>query len=206
MKYNGLPLKQGLYDPQFEHDACGIGFVAHIKGKQSNEIVHQALTILTNLDHRGGQGSESNTGDGAGILMQIPHSFLAKECEKRNLKLPAPGEYGVGMLFLSPDPAERKASERILEDIIKEEGQELLGWRTVPVDNNLLGDSAKASQPYIRQVFVQKNESLASDLDFERKLYVIRKRAENAIRGAKIPGGSYFYFASFSAATIVYKG
>jgi glutamate synthase (NADPH/NADH) large chain len=205
MKQFGFPPKQGLYDPQFEHDACGIGFVAHIKGKQSNEIIHQALTILTNLDHRGGQGSETNTGDGAGILMQIPHTFLSKECDKRNMKLPAPSEYGVGMLFLSPDPVERKNCEKILEKMIEEEGHSLIGWRTVPVDNNLLGNSAKASQPYIRQIFVAKNED-QNNLDFERKLYVIRKRAENAIRGAKIPGGNYFYFASFSSNTIVYKG
>jgi glutamate synthase (NADPH/NADH) large chain len=206
MKQFGLPPKQGLYDPQFEHDACGIGFVANIKGKQSNEIVRQALTILTNLDHRGGQGSETNTGDGAGILMQIPHTFLSKECEKRNVKLPAPGEYGVGMLFLSPDPTERKKHEQMLEKVIEEEGQILIGWRTVPVDNNLLGDSARSAQPYIRQVFVGKNPELSTNLDFERKLYVIRKRVENAIRGAQIPGGNYFYFASFSSNTIVYKG
>lgn len=206
MKHFGLPTKQGLYDPQFEHDACGIGFVANIKGKQSNEIIHQALTILTNLDHRGGQGSETNTGDGAGILMQIPHKFLSKECEKRNIKLPEQGSYGVGMLFLSPDPAERKQAEKIIEEIIMEEEQHVIGWRTVPVDNSLLGNSARASQPYIRQIFVEKNNEVNTGMDFERKLYIIRKRAENAIRGAQIPGGNYFYFSSFSSNTIVYKG
>jgi glutamate synthase (NADPH/NADH) large chain len=206
MKRIGLPSKQGLYDPQFEHDACGIGFVANIKGKKSNDIVRQALTILTNLDHRGGQGSENNTGDGAGILIQIPHKFLSKECSKRNFYLPEPGEYGVGMVFMTPDPAARKNCERIVEEIIQEEGQTLLGWRTVPSDNSLLGNAAKSSQPFIRQVFVGKASETLDELAFERKLYVIRKRAENAMKQAEAAGGEYFYFSSFSSNTIVYKG
>ncbi len=203
---NGLPAKQGLYDPQFEHDACGIGFVANIKGKQSNEIVHQALTILANLDHRGGQGSETNTGDGAGILMQIPHSFLKKECAKENISLPAAGEYGAGMLFLPPDACQRGKCEQILETIIKEEGQTLLGWRTVPANNSSLGKTAKSVQPFIRQVFIAPNPEIKDNLAFERKLYVIRKRAKKAIRHSGLEGGEYFYFASLSTRTIVYKG
>lgn len=206
MKRIGLPQKQGLYDPQFEHDACGIGFVANIKGKKSNEIVRQALTILTNLDHRGGQGCETNTGDGAGILMQIPHKFLQKECEKRNIRLPSPGEYGVGMVFFSPDPAQRQNCEKILENVIMEEGQQLLGWRTVPTDDSLLGETAKSCQPLIRQIFVGKSAGIQDPEAFDRKLYVIRKRAEREIRFSGMEGGNYFYFASFSSNTIVYKG
>ncbi len=207
MKKMGIPSKQGLYDPRFEHDACGIGFVAHIKGKQSNDIVHQALTILTNLDHRGGQGSETNSGDGAGILLQIPHKFLKKEALKKNITLPESGDYGVGMAFFSPEPGERQQAEEVLENIIKEEGQKLIGWRTVPVDNTLLGEAARSTQPVIRQVFIARDSGVEAGIAFERKLYVIRKRAENAIRGEEpIPGGDYFYFASLSSKTIVYKG
>ncbi len=206
MKPFGLPPKQGLYDPQFEHDACGIGFVANIKGKKSNGIVRQALTILTNLDHRGGQGSETNTGDGAGILIQIPHLFLKEELNKRNIKLPKPGEYGVGMGFFTPVPEQRKECEKTLETIVQEEGQTVIGWRTVPTDNTLLGDAAKASEPFIRQIFIGRGPGLDSQDDFERKLYAIRKRAEQAIRYAGMAGGDYFYFASLSSRTIVYKG
>lgn len=202
----GLPVKQGLYDPQYEHDACGIGFVANIKGRKSNEILRQALTILTNLDHRGGQGAETNTGDGAGILFQIPHTFLVKELDKRNIKLPAPGEYGVGMVFFSPNPTLRKHCEKLLEDIIIEEGQTLLGWRTVPTEDTLLGESAKSVEPFIRQVFIGRNEDLKDAAAFERKLYVIRKRAEKAIHYSAVEGGEYFYFSSLSSTTIVYKG
>ncbi len=206
MKQLGLPSKQGLYDPRFEHDACGIGFVANIKGKKSNEIVHQALTILTNLDHRGGQGSETNTGDGAGILMQIPHKFLKKELDKKNITLPKPGHYGVGMVFFSPDPNQRRACRKILETIIEEEGQTLIGWRTVPTDDALLGDAAKSAEPEIRQVFIGRSADLKDELAFERKLYVIRKRTEHAIRTSGMEGGEFFYFASLSCSTIVYKG
>ncbi|MDB5084205.1 MAG: hypothetical protein JWN30_1091, partial [Bacilli bacterium] len=142
MKRIGLPQKQGLYDPQFEHDACGIGFVANIKGKKSNQIVHQALQVLCNLDHRGGQGSEKNTGDGAGILIQIPHKFFAKVCGSENIHLPGEGKYGVGMAFLPPDAQQRDDCEKLVNDIIIEEGQQLLGWRTVPTDHASLGDTA----------------------------------------------------------------
>jgi glutamate synthase (ferredoxin) len=206
MTLHGLPKKQGLYDPQFEHDACGIGFVAHIKGKRSNEIVRQALTILTNLDHRGGQGAETNTGDGAGILIQLPHKFLKKELEKLNVTLPKAGEYGVGMVFLSADPTHRVACEKQLEAIIAEEGLSFIGWRTVPTDNTLLGEQAKAAQPYIRQVFIGKGKVALDALAFERKLYLVRKRVEHAVAQQNLAGGGSFYFASFSSETIVYKG
>jgi len=207
MEHLGFPPKQGLYDPQFEHDSCGIGFVVNIKGKKSNEIVRQALTILLNLDHRGGCGCEPNTGDGAGILMQMPHKFLKKVAAEVGINLPSYGEYGAGMVFLPPDPVLRRDCEERLEDIIKEEGQHLLGWRTVPTDDSTLGKTAKSCEPFVRQVFIERNSKIKDDMDFERKLYVIRKRAQNIIRySGMIKGGSYFYVPSLSYKTLVYKG
>lgn len=202
MNRKGLPGKQGLYDPQFEHDACGIGFVANIKGKPSHEIVGQALNVLCNLDHRGGQGCETNTGDGAGILLQIPHRFLETECGKEGIELPERGQYGVGMVFLPQDAAARAACEKILEDHVAAAGQTLLGWRTVPTDHSSLGDSAKSVEPFVRQIFIGANG--VEELAFERKLYVIRKRTENAVRALSFE--QPLYFASLSSRTIVYKG
>ncbi|MGE5618906.1 MAG: glutamate synthase large subunit [Sphingomonadaceae bacterium] len=204
----GFPPKQGLYDPQWERDACGIGFVVNIKGKKSNEIVRQAITVLTNLTHRGACGCEPNTGDGAGILLQIPHAFFQKVCAQEFIRLPAPGQYGVGMVFLSPNEADRRACERKLEAIVAEEGQVPLGWRTVPTNDWSLGDTARAAEPVVRQIFVGRNPDLADDMAFERKLYVIRRRAEKEIRYADPPvrGGEHFYFSSLSCRTIVYKG
>jgi len=155
---SGLPLKQGLYDPQFEHDACGVGFVVNIKGKKSHEIVRQAITILVNLSHRGACGCEANTGDGAGILFQLPHEFFKKVCD---FALPAPGEYGVGMVFLPHDEADRHDCEQRLEAIIKAEGQQVLGWRTVPTDNKSLGHTAIIGEPFIRQIFVGQASCLS---------------------------------------------
>jgi glutamate synthase (ferredoxin) len=202
----GLPPKQGLYDPQFEHDSCGVGFLVNIKGRKSHDIIRQAIKILENLDHRGACGCEANTGDGAGILFQMPHTFFQQVCPQAGVQLPEPGRYGVGMIFLPPDSAQRANCEQILENIIAEEGQQLLGWRTVPTDNSSLGETAKASEPVVRQVFVAPNSNLKDPMAFERKLYVIRKRAENAIRFSGIPGGGRFYVPSFSYKTIVYKG
>ncbi|MDF9407977.1 glutamate synthase large subunit [Pelotomaculum isophthalicicum JI] len=206
MKINGLPSKQGLYDPWYEHDACGIGFVANIKGKKSNDIVRKALAVLLNLDHRGARGAELNTGDGAGILMQIPHAFFEKECAKEGIHLPSAGNYGVGMLFLPTDPTSRERCEQALERIVGEEGQTPLGWRTVPTDNHTLGETAKLAQPYIRQIFIGKNPDVKDIMAFERKLYVIRKRAEKEVPRDCLREGDTFYFASFSCRTIVYKG
>jgi glutamate synthase (ferredoxin) len=206
MKSSGYPVKQGLYDQGYEHDACGIGFVANIKGKKSNDILRKALTVLDNLDHRGARGAELNTGDGAGILMQIPHEFFRNACEKLDIHLPSPGSYGIGMLFLSTDLLERNKCERELEKIIREEGQVLLGWRNVPTDDSTLGETAKFKQPRIRQVFIAKNPGIKDEMAFERRLYIIRKRAENEVRANCLPAGGTFYFASFSSRTIVYKG
>ncbi|QQR81510.1 MAG: glutamate synthase large subunit [Deltaproteobacteria bacterium] len=200
----GLPPKQGLYDPRFEHDACGVGFVVNMHGQKSHEIVHQGLTVLNNLRHRGACGAEINTGDGAGILLQIPHAYLKKVAE--NIQLPEKGDYAVGMIYLSPKDSERKNCEKKFEEIVTEEGQKFLGWRTVPTNNTTLGNTAKSSEPIVRQAFVAKAHNIQDEDAFERKLYVIRKRAENLIRYSKIAGGEYFYVSSFSSRTIVYKG
>ena len=202
----GLPSKQGLYNPQFEKDACGMGFVASIKGVKSHTIIRQALTLLENMEHRGGQGSEPNTGDGAGILLQIPHAFFVQELSHYNITLPQEGDYAVGMLFLPQDEAVRSAIEAELASIIEEEGQSLIGWRTVPTNDEKLGKSALEVKPFVRQVFIAKDEELKDVLSFERKLYVIRKRAELAIRYSGREGGSGFYFSSLSSKKIVYKG
>ncbi|HZG74971.1 MAG TPA: glutamate synthase large subunit [Paenibacillus sp.] len=199
-----LPPKQGLYDPRHERDACGIGFVANIAGVPSHDIVRQALSVLRNLDHRGGQGSEKNTGDGAGILLQIPHGYLRKACLGLGIELPSPGRYGVGMAFLPRDAELRAACERLVEDIVREEGQALLGWRTVPVRNDTLGDRAKAAEPVVRQLFVGDSGPGVDELAFERKLFVIRKRAERAL--SAVASQDPRYFSSFSSRTIVYKG
>jgi len=201
------PPKQGLYDPQFEHDSCGVGFIVNIKGKKSHAIVQQALQALCNLDHRGACGCEVNTGDGAGILLQTPHAFFKEVNKNSGFVLPSPGEYGVGMVYLPRDAAQRAECEKILTDIATMEGQRVLGWRTIPTINALLGATAKASEPFMRQVFIARNAKLADDMAFERKLYIIRKRAENAIRySGKVKGGGSFYFASLSFKTVVYKG
>jgi glutamate synthase (ferredoxin) len=204
--YPGLPAKQGLYDPQFEHDSCGTGFVANIKGVASHEIVDQALTILHKLAHRSATGSEVNTGDGAGILVQMPHRFLVKGCADLGFDLPDPRYYGVGMVFMPADEALRADFEQRLEGICLEEGQRVLGWRTVPTDDSALGDTARSAQPVFRQVFIERNPSIKDRMAFERKLYVIRKRAEQAIRYGALQGSEQFYICSMSFKTLVYKG
>jgi glutamate synthase (ferredoxin) len=196
--------KQGLYDPQFEHDACGVGFVVHMKGQKSHAIVEQALTILVNLDHRGACGCETNTGDGAGLLMQLPHKFLQKVANSAGIALPEPGQYGVGMIYASPDPTQREQSRRAFEQIVTDEGQKVLGWRDVPTDNSTIGNTAKASEPFMQQVFIQRDPDLIDDLAFERKLYIIRKLSHNAIRATQID--PFWYPSSLSCRTIVYKG
>src|SRR5215203_5861209 len=203
----GPPPKQGLYDPQFEHEACGVGFVVNIKGRKSHEIIQQALQVLLNLDHRGACGCEANTGDGAGILIQPPHDFLKLVAKEARVTLPSPGDYGVGMVFLPQDGSQRAECEKIFTRIVAEEGQRLLGWRTVPTNNASLGATAKEAEPLVRQVFIKRGAKVGDELGFERKLYVIRKRAENEIRySGKIGGGDFFYVPSLSCRTLVYKG
>src|SRR5437660_1274432 len=165
----GLPPKQGLYDPQFEHDSCGVGFVVNMKGRKSHAIIEQGLKILVNLDHRGACGCETNTGDGAGILLQMPHEFLRDACKEIGIRLPDPGQYGAGLVFLSPHAEERAECEKLFEQIISDEGQKVLGWRTVPTNNSSLGETARASEPCVRQIFVQRDSSVADEMAFERK-------------------------------------
>ena len=211
---NGLPPKQGLYDPQFERDACGVGFVVNIKGQASHTIVRQALNVLVHLAHRGACGAEPTTGDGAGILLQLPHKFLARECATLNIDLPEPGQYGVGIIYLPQDETQRLACEARLEEIVKAEGQTVLGWRTVPTDGSMLGKTARLREPVVRQIFIGRNDEtiiqVPDGLGFERKLYVIRRLAEEAIRhgnhNGNFPGSDMFYIPSLSSRTIVYKG
>lgn len=204
MRYTELPPSQGLYDPGFEHDACGMGFVAHLKGVKSHQIVQQALKVLTHMEHRGACGCEENTGDGAGILLQLPHEFLAAECKSLNIKLPAPGHYATGMVFLPQDADARAEVAAIFARIVEEEGQTLLGWRDVPTNPTPIGKTALKAMPFIRMVFVAKSADIAEGIDFERKLYVIRKRTQNSVDTPEVAG--HVYFPSLSSCTLVYKG
>src|SRR5882724_1053704 len=201
----GSPKKQGLYDPRYEHDACGTGFVVDIQGRKSHDIVQKAIKVLLNLEHRGACGSEKNTGDGAGILLQLPHSFLAAECAKLKIELPPPGQYAVGMVFLPTEVESRAECEKLFEEIAEEEGQSVLGWRTVPTDNSSLGPTAKISEPVIRQLFIGRGQAVSDDLAFERKLCIIRKRISKAAKRG-IHERGMFYVSSLSCRTIVYKG
>jgi len=197
---------QGLYHPQYEHDACGVGFVAHIKGKKSHAIVEQGLGVLKNLSHRGAVGWDPKLSDGAGLLIQIPDKFLREAMAKQGVKLPPLGQYGVGMVFLPREPASRRACEYELERAIKDEGQVLLGWRDVPVDNSDLAEPAKRIEPVIRQLFVGRGRGVTVTDALERKLYIIRKSAGHAIQALKLAHGKEFYVASMSARTMVFKG
>ena len=204
--FKSMPKAQGLYDPAHEHDACGVGFVVNIKGVRSHDIVQKALTVLDNLTHRGACGCDPRTGDGAGILIQIPHAFLAKETKKLGFELPAPGKYGVGQVFLPIDEKKRRECEQTFEQIVREEGQSILGWRDVPILEAECGDIARRGMPAIRQVFIAKSSDIKNVEAFERKLYVIRKRADNAADKLGLFDPELFYFCSLSAITIVYKG
>ena len=200
----GLPQRQGLYDPQFEHDSCGIGFVVNVNGRKSHDIIEKGIQVLLNLAHRGACGCDPETGDGAGILIQIPHYFYEWQCAKLGFSLPNPGEYGAGMFFLPVDRTQRLLCEGVIEDVVAKEGQRVIGWRNVPIDPSAIGFLARSSLPFIRQIFIGRAPGL-EEAAFERKLYVIRKRVEREIRalGPKI---SSFYVPSLSARTVVYKG
>ncbi len=198
--------EQGLYHPANEHDACGVGFVAHIKGKKSHTIIEQGLTVLRNLTHRGAVGWDPKLSDGAGLLIQIPDRFYREEMARQGVKLPPAGQYGVGMVFLPRDPASRIACEYEIERAIKDEGQVLLGWRDVPVDNSDLAEPAKKLEPVIRQVFIGRGKNVTVTDALERKLYVIRKSSGHAIQALKLQHGKEFYVPSMSARTVCYKG
>src|SRR5688500_17363326 len=197
---------QGLYHPSHEHDACGVGFVAHIKGRKSHSIVEQGLSVLKNLSHRGAVGWDPKLSDGAGCLIQIPDRFYREEMAQQGVKLPPAGQYGVGMVFLPRDPASRFACEYEIERAVKDEGQVLLGWRDVPVDGSDLGESVKLVEPVIRQVFIGRGAGVMVTDDLERKLYIIRKASGHAIQALALAHGKEFYVPSMSARTIVYKG
>jgi glutamate synthase (NADPH/NADH) large chain len=202
----GPPPAQGLYDPRYEHDACGVGFVVDIKGRRSHTIIRQALSVLINLLHRGACGCEANTGDGAGILLQMPDKFLRRECSRRGIVLPPLGEYGCGLVFLPRDPEQRDRVRALLHSIVDEEGQHLLGWREVPTDDHLIGASALSVEPHITQVVIGRGATVRDHVHFERKLYVIRKLFEKAVVALDIPENKYAYMPSLSSNTLIYKG
>ncbi|NMC27753.1 MAG: glutamate synthase subunit alpha, partial [Syntrophomonadaceae bacterium] len=206
MRINSLPDKQGLYDPALEHDACGMGFVVNIKGLKSHDIIEEALTVLENLSHRGASGADENTGDGAGIMLQVPHAFFQRECRVLGFELPDQGDYGVGMIFAHRYDDFRKVQMDAFERIVREEGQEILGWREVPIDRTTIGEGAKSVMPRFIQVFIARDKEVAKGLEFERKLYTIRKRAEKVIVPMCEDKGGTFYVSSLSSKTIVYKG
>ncbi len=202
--YTGQPAEQGLYSPSNERDACGVGFVAHIKGAKSHKIVQQGLELLTNLTHRGATGYDPKLGDGAGLLMQMPDAFMRKEAAKLAINLPVAGQYAVGNVFLPQDAKNRAACEALFTKIIAEESQTLLGWRDVPVDSSNIAQAARDVEPVMRQVFIA---STSGDQNvFERKLFVIRKRIEHAVRALELKDKAAFYMPSLSSRTIVYKG
>ena len=205
MRATSLPREQGLYNPHNEHDSCGVGFVVDIKNRRSHDIVRQGLEILVNVTHRGAVGADTMAGDGAGILMQLPDTLLREEAAKCDFSLPDPGHYGVGMVFLPISTQERHQCQSFVEEMVLDEGQRVLGWRDVPTDSRFLGKSVKRNEPVIRQMFVARGASCADQDAFERKLYVIRKRAENAI-GASSEITEPFYVPTLSSRTICYKG
>ncbi len=206
MVSSALPPRQGLYDPRNEHDACGVGFIAHIKGVKSHQIIEKGLQILRNLTHRGAVGADPKAGDGAGLLIQIPDRFFREEMGRKGVTLPPFGQYGVGMVFLPQEPASRLACQQEIERAIKAEGQALLGWRDMPRDSTVLGDSVKSIEPVIRQIFIGRGAGVTVTDALERKLYIIRKRSGHAIQGLKLAHSQEFYVPSMSARTIVYKG
>ena len=206
MTASGLPPKQGLYDPANEHDSCGIGFVADIKNRKSHKIVEMGLQILDNLTHRGAAGADPLSGDGAGILIQLPDKYLREECTKLGMALPEVGEYGVGMVFLPRQKKLRETCIEIIEQFVAEEGQKLLGWRKVLVANEWLSDTVRKQEPDIRQVFIGRGSNCKDQDAFERKLFVIRKQIHLKIRKLRSKYQATFYITTMSSRTICYKG
>ena len=206
MKSSATSVGKGLYDPAFEHDACGVCFVVDIQGRPTRQIVDQALTGLLNLAHRGARGCEENTGDGAGILLQMPDRFLRRVCREQGMELPSPGKYGSGIVFLPSESARAKECERLFETVIREEGCRLLGWRDVPTELDPIGPSARERAPSFRQVFIGGLDALADRMAVERRLYVIRKRIEHAVKKSDLADKEFFHIPSLSSQTVVYKG
>ena len=206
MRFSTVPPPQGLYHPAYEHESCGIGFVVDIKGRRSRKLLDNALDVLAHLNHRGARGSEPNTGDGAGVLLQIPHDALRLLAGEADCTLPEAGAYGVGMCFLPADPSLRRQIVNLAAEVVAECGQKLLGWRDVPTDASSLGRSARAVQPHISQLYVGRGAGVDDDQAFERRLYVIRKVLENRVDAALPQARGRFYIASLSHRTVVYKG
>src|SRR5262245_17958499 len=202
----GLPQALGLYDPALDKDSCGVGFIADIKGRRSHKIIDDALAILCNLEHRGAVGADPRAGDGAGILVQIPHKFFLKVADKLGFKLPKPGQYAVGQLFMPRDPDWRQVNRDIYAQTIKRMGMRLLGWRDVPTNNSTLGESVKPTEPVHQQVFIGRDKKSTSEADFERRLYILRKSISNAIYRRRERRTAGYYPVSISCRTVIYKG
>jgi len=200
------PKAQGLYDPSQEHDSCGVGFLVDMKNRPSHKLIECALEICVNLDHRGGCGCDANTGDGAGMFLQIPDKFFRKEADALGFTLPEKEHYGVGFLYLSPNERERVKEIEIVNEVIEEEGQQVIAWRDVPIDNATLGKASAACEPVMRQVFIKRSSECKTVLEFERKLYLIRRVASHRTSYQGVEKQSHFYFSSLSSSTIVYKG
>src|SRR5246500_4080210 len=205
-EHDWRPTVEGLYDPGLEKDSCGVGFIANIKGKKSHQIVRDALNILCNLEHRGAVGAAPRFGDGAGILVQIPHAFFKRKAAEIGFQLPDPGEYAIGALFMPRDTAWRNVIKSIIADQIKAEGLVLLGWRDVPTDNASLGETVKPTEPTHMQVFIARNGAAKTDDEFERKLYILRKSISQAIYQRRDRGLAGYYPCSLSCRTVIYKG
>jgi glutamate synthase domain-containing protein 2/glutamate synthase domain-containing protein 1/glutamate synthase domain-containing protein 3 len=203
MKYSHFPKKQGLYDPAYEKDACGVGFVCHIKGKKSNTLVKNALTILKRLEHRGAVGADPKTGDGAGILIQMPHDFFQSVC---SFEIPKIGQYGTGLMFFPRDAKERAHCKHVFKQSASEEGLKILGWRKVPLNNKVIGKTAKQTEPVIEQPFLVSSTHNENELALERKLYVVRKYTETLIRNSELKQKSFFYITNLSCRTFAFKG
>ncbi|HUR43435.1 MAG TPA: glutamate synthase subunit alpha, partial [Aestuariivirga sp.] len=202
----GLIPAQGLYDPRNEHDACGIGLLVNINNLKSHRIISDGLSILGNLAHRGAVGADSKAGDGAGIMVQIPHAFLTGEAKRLGFELPAPQHYGVAFLFMPREPVYRQDIERIWWETAREEGLKVIGWRDVPVDSSVLGPSVKITEPVHRQAFIGKGPTIRDEAHFERKLFVCRKVVSNRVLEVLGSKGRAYYPVSVSARTVVYKG
>ena len=201
----GIMKKRGLYDPRFEHDSCGVGFVAQLKKGPDHAVIESAVRILINLEHRGAVGADKTTGDGAGLLIELPHEFFRRECRSEGIALPEYRQYGVGMLFLPSDQKLRERCMKAVERIAGDEGCEVLGWRSVPLNPGELGHLSRSTMPDIRQVFLRPVDDIEPE-PMERKFYVIRRLAEKEVRGWSDEDSSQFYVVSLSSRTIVYKG
>ena len=198
--------QQGLYRSEFEHDSCGTGFITNINGHKSHSIVSDALTMLENMEHRGACGCDPESGDGAGILIQLPHEFLMEECSDLEISLPEPGSYGVGMIFFPKEPALKKASRKIIAAAVEKLGFELLGYRKITVDSSVIGETARQAEPDCEQLFVGRPRAVTNTDDLERKLYVLRRYINKTVTETIPAAAEHFYFTSFSCRTIIYKG